>query len=89
MKKESCNSSRKIFLTAILILSALNFFFNQTSNAQSFVAPVLPVSPNGVFNVTNYGAIGDGAATNTAAIQTAIRSQRIAILLLIVILKPD
>ncbi len=36
------------------------------------VNPALPVIPTAVFNITNYGAIGDGVATNTAAIQSAI-----------------
>jgi len=34
--------------------------------------PALPNIPNGIFNVTNYGALGDGATANTAAIQSAI-----------------
>lgn len=38
----------------------------------SIVAPQLPVIPNAVFNITNYGATGDGMATNTSAIQAAI-----------------
>lgn len=38
------------------------------------VAPSLPVIPGAVFNVTNYGAIGDGMATNTSAIQAAINA---------------
>jgi polygalacturonase len=32
----------------------------------------LPAIPAGICNVTNYGAIGDGVTTNTAAIQAAI-----------------
>jgi polygalacturonase len=40
--------------------------------AQSFVTPALPVIPSGIYNITNYGALGDGVATNTAAIQAAI-----------------
>ncbi|HSY20303.1 MAG TPA: glycosyl hydrolase family 28 protein [Candidatus Acidoferrales bacterium] len=43
-----------------------------SAEAQSFVTPALPVIPLGIYNVTNYGAIGDGVATNTAAIQAAI-----------------
>lgn len=35
-------------------------------------APTLPVIPDAVFNVTNYHAVGDGAAVDTAAIQAAI-----------------
>ncbi len=36
------------------------------------VNPALPQIPETVFCVTNYGAVGDGTATNTAAIQSAI-----------------
>ena len=32
----------------------------------------LPVIPNAVFNITNYGAVGDGKTSDTAAIQKAI-----------------
>jgi len=32
----------------------------------------LPVIPNATFNVTNYGAVGDGRTINTAAIQKAV-----------------
>jgi polygalacturonase len=32
----------------------------------------LPVIPNATFNVTNYGAVGDGGTMNTAAIQKTI-----------------
>jgi polygalacturonase len=38
------------------------------------VNPPLPVIPSGTFNITNYGAIGDGAFTNTTAIQSAINA---------------
>src|SRR5882724_8977554 len=43
-----------------------------SAKAQSFVTPALPTIPGGAFNVTNYGALGDGVTTNTAAIQAAI-----------------
>ncbi|MFO1488387.1 MAG: glycosyl hydrolase family 28 protein [Verrucomicrobiota bacterium] len=36
--------------------------------------PALPVIPPTTFNVTNFGALGDGMATNTAAIQAAINA---------------
>src|SRR5579864_6244220 len=40
--------------------------------ARAAVSPALPVIPETVFSITNYGAIGDGVATNTVAIQAAI-----------------
>ena len=40
----------------------------------SQTAPPLPVIPSNSFNVTNYGAVGDGLTTNTAAIQSAINA---------------
>src|ERR1051326_5901414 len=37
--------------------------------------PTLPnINTNNIVNITNYGAIGDGVATNTSAIQTAINA---------------
>ena len=36
--------------------------------------PPLPVIRNAVFNVTNYGAVGDGSTTDTSAIQNAINA---------------
>jgi polygalacturonase len=42
------------------------------AHAQSFVAPALPQIPAGIYNITNYGALGDGVVTNTSAIQAAI-----------------
>jgi polygalacturonase len=47
-------------------------------NAQAAVSPALPVIPTNVFNVTNYAAIGDGVATNTTAIQSAINAASVA-----------
>ena len=40
--------------------------------------PVLPVIPNAVFNVTAYGATGDGTTDNTTAIQNTIRAAQTA-----------
>ncbi len=42
------------------------------ASARSQVAPALPVIPAGYYSITNYGATGNGLATNTAAIQAAI-----------------
>lgn len=38
------------------------------------VAPALPEIPGRIFSVANYGAMGDGVATNTGAIQAAINA---------------
>jgi polygalacturonase len=38
------------------------------------VNPALPAIPEKVFIVSNYGAVGDGVATNTTAIQAAINA---------------
>ena len=38
------------------------------------VNPALPTIPDKTFNITNYGALGDGVATNTGAIQSAINA---------------
>ena len=45
---------------------------DSSARAQFSVAPALPVIPGGIYNLTNYGAMGDGVTTNTAAIQAAI-----------------
>ena len=42
--------------------------------AQAFTTPQLPTIPPGAVNITNFGAIGDGAATNTVAIQAAVNA---------------
>ena len=51
----------------VLILSAI-----PVARGQSHITPVLPQIPAGVYNVTNFGAIGDGVVTNTETIQAAI-----------------
>lgn len=40
--------------------------------------PTLPVIPSAIYNVTTYGAVGDGVTDNTAAIQAAINDARAA-----------
>ncbi len=60
-----------IILTGLLALAT-------SAKAQSFTAPALPEIPGGIFNVTNYGAIGDGVTTNTPAIWAAIDAASIA-----------
>jgi polygalacturonase len=57
-----------------LFVAILTGLMSLRSAAKAEVAPASPVIPTGVFNVTNYGAIGDGAVTNSVAIQTAINA---------------
>ena len=42
------------------------------------VNPALPNIPEKVFSVKNFGAVGDGVATNTTAIQSAINAANVA-----------
>jgi polygalacturonase len=44
------------------------------ANTAYCLSPSLPVIPNETFNVGNYGAVGDGSTTDTAAIQDAINA---------------
>ena len=57
----------RLLLAATVVSAALLW----VSVAQA-VNPASPVIPNVTFNVTNHGAIGDGMATNTTAVQSAI-----------------
>src|SRR4051794_28699999 len=43
-----------------------------------FAAPPLPVIPGNSFDVTTYGAAGDNATDNTAAIQNALNAAHTA-----------
>lgn len=43
-----------------------------------FAAPPLPVIPGNTFNVTSYGAVGNGTTDNTAAIQAALNAANAA-----------
>ena len=43
-----------------------------SAQAEPSVIPALPAIPGGIYNITDYGAIGDGMTTNTAAIQATI-----------------
>ncbi len=63
------------FITTISGLMLLASAVVGAANAQSsFVTPALPVIPAGVYNITNYGALGDDMATNTTSIQGAIQA---------------
>jgi len=68
MKNKFCGMTLRNPLIVIVGLMVLD----SSTKAQSFVTPALPVIPGGIYNVTNYGALGDGLATNTASIQAAI-----------------
>jgi polygalacturonase len=55
-----------------IIIVACLLGLDSAARAQSSVTPALPKIPDGIYNITNYGAAGDGVTTNTAAIQAAI-----------------
>ena len=56
-----------------LLLSLITILFSLTKSAEA--APALPnINTNNLVNITNFGAIGDGITTNTAAIQAAINA---------------
>gem|GEM_PF-1339673 len=59
---------RSITFSAVLAAASL------PTMSFAWAEPPLPVIPSAVFNVTNYGAVGDGTTTDTAAIQNAINA---------------
>jgi polygalacturonase len=59
----------KLFYT--LLLTLLLALTGQVSG-QTFEVPALPVIHGGIYVITSYGAVGDGVATNTSALQAAI-----------------
>jgi polygalacturonase len=63
-----CRFTIAISLT-VLILSALS-----PARAQSHITPQLPQIPDETYNITHFGAVGDGVVTNTKAIQAAINA---------------
>jgi len=64
-----------LFKTLVLVVGccplAQVFILPNVEAQSAFIAPPLPSIPAAIFNVTNYGAIGDGVVTNTIAIQAA------------------
>jgi polygalacturonase len=62
----SLNRARTGFTTTIIGFILIGAFHALAQH------PPLPVIPKATFNVTNYGAVGDGKTLNTAALQKAI-----------------
>jgi len=63
---------RMNFMTSIFACIAAVLLSGESAFAE--VNPALPQIPERVFCVTNFGAVGDGTATNTEAIQSAIEA---------------
>jgi len=72
LKTDCCSVNARVLLAAMLNCCAV---FSVVGAA---VNPALPNIPEKVFSVTNFGAVGDGVATNTVAIQSAINAANAA-----------
>lgn len=62
------NRSQINFLFLLLIILQV------TRNGRAAVNPLPPSIPERIFDVKNFGAVGDGTSTNTLAIQSAINA---------------
>ena len=60
------------FAASVYGLAILVVFLAQTTMASE--APILPAVPDGIYNITKFGAVGDGVTANTMAIQAAINA---------------
>jgi len=57
-------------LSVVILL--LTGFFSAVASGEPGKAPLLPVIPRATFDVTHYGAVGDGQTANTTAVQKTI-----------------
>lgn len=70
----ACDSAKRRAARAGALLGFLLLTLSSWTG-RAWAVPALPlINTNYVLNVTNFGAVGDGVATNTAAIQNAINA---------------
>jgi len=70
--KKLGGSLKNCAMFALTFFGMLASVFAQQAFPPVIASPLLPTIPAVVYNVTNYGAIGDGISTNSAAINAAI-----------------
>ncbi|HEY1789549.1 MAG TPA: glycosyl hydrolase family 28 protein [Verrucomicrobiae bacterium] len=67
---------RLIIIAINLVIFSLSAI--KTAQGQTHMTPALPQIPDGIYDITNYGAIGDGVVTNTKSLQAAINTAGVA-----------
>ena len=77
-KQDQGDERRPGYLFCLMLTLALVGWNGRVFGGNPFVAPTLPVIPPRQFNILDYGALGDGVATNTDPLQAAIAAADLA-----------
>src|ERR1700722_10822656 len=75
MKLVSCSSHNPMKHKSV---PAIFFFWLALAVVVHAANPAMPVIPTTVFNITNYGGVGDGVKDNTTNIQNTINAANAA-----------